>query len=210
MAAHRVMKSALTCFSNAQRIVAKTGCFPTLQNVNPLPQLAVFGYVPSRGIVKVVEKQEGKTITVEGLTVESPESPVPPNPSAHCPIYRWNLQNKYGYTDVLLLSQFIRSDGGMLSRRVTGLCTPEHYKIAACVRMAQRAGLLPDHKPTLPEGHIPKPKPQLNRYLSRWSVGTARPIYKSGLKWCKKRMAVGDPILKNNIQYGKRPIRYWH
>ncbi|XP_063079484.1 39S ribosomal protein S18a, mitochondrial [Engraulis encrasicolus] len=207
MAVHGVLKSVLSSFSNAQRMVSKASCFP-LQCLNRTPPLAVFGLAPSRGIVKVVEKQEKKTTTLEGVTVDVLGGPEPPNPSAHCPIYRWNLQNKYDYTDVLLLRQFIRSDGGMLPRRVTGLCTPEHYKIAACVRMAQRAGLLPDHKPPLPEGHVPKP--QLNRYLTRWSIGTARPIYKRGLKWCKNRMPVGDPIMKDNIQYGKKPPRYWH
>lgn len=44
--------------------------------------------------------------------------------------------------DVLLLSQFIRSDGGMLPRRITGLCAQEHNKIAICVQMAHRAGEL--------------------------------------------------------------------
>lgn len=42
--------------------------------------------------------------------------------------------------DVLLLSQFIRSDGGMLPRRITGLCPEEHRKIVICVQMAHRAG----------------------------------------------------------------------
>lgn len=42
--------------------------------------------------------------------------------------------------DVLLLSQFIRSDGGLLPRRITGLCPEEHRKIAICVQMAHRAG----------------------------------------------------------------------
>ncbi len=42
--------------------------------------------------------------------------------------------------DVLVLSQFIRSDGGMLPRRITGLCAQEHTKIAICVQMAHRAG----------------------------------------------------------------------
>lgn len=44
--------------------------------------------------------------------------------------------------DVLLLSQFIRSDGGMLPRRITGLCAQEHTKIVICVQMAHRAGEL--------------------------------------------------------------------
>lgn len=35
---------------------------------------------------------------IEGKTVEVPPGPQPPNPSAKCPIYRWNLQHKYNYT----------------------------------------------------------------------------------------------------------------
>uniref|UniRef100_A0A3Q3X4G5 Large ribosomal subunit protein mL66 n=1 Tax=Mola mola TaxID=94237 RepID=A0A3Q3X4G5_MOLML len=77
---------------------------------------------------------------IEGQIVDIPIGPQPPNPAAKCPIYRWNLQHKYNYTDVLLLSQFIRSDGGMLPRRITGLCQEEHHKVAICVQMAHRAG----------------------------------------------------------------------
>uniref|UniRef100_M3XKW2 Mitochondrial ribosomal protein S18A n=1 Tax=Latimeria chalumnae TaxID=7897 RepID=M3XKW2_LATCH len=113
--------------------------------------------------------------------------------------------------DVLLLSQFIRSDGGLLPRRLTGLCYEEHKKIEVCVQMAQRAGLLPDHKPQLPEGHIPKrPKQQLNRYLTRWSIDSVKPIWRKGLKWCKKRMVVGHPRLQDNINYGKKPSYLKH
>lgn len=172
-------------------------------NVTQLPSFIT----QSRGIRQVVEKQEGKTTTIEGQILNVPVGPEPPNPAAKCPIYRWNLQHKYNYTDVLLLSQFIRSDGGMLPRRITGLCREEHRKIAVCVQMAHRAGLLPDHRPKLPEGHVPKkPKQQLNRYLTRWSVGSVKPIYKRGLKWCKKRMDVGHPILKNNVRYGFKQL----
>lgn len=167
--------------------------------------------VQSRGIRQVVENQEGKTTTIEGTILETAPAPEPPNPAAKCPIYRWNLQHKYDYTDVLLLRQFIRSDGGMLPRRITGLCFEEHCKIAACVQMAHRAGLLPDHKPKLPEGHVPKNnKPKLNRYLTRWAIGTVKPIYKKGLKWNKKPMHVGNPLLKDNIRYGVRPLYFKH
>ncbi|XP_009080614.1 PREDICTED: 28S ribosomal protein S18a, mitochondrial, partial [Acanthisitta chloris] len=110
----------------------------------------------------VVEVTEGNTTTIEGRIIEDAEAPTPPNPSGQCPICRWNLKHKYDYVDVLLLSQFIRSDGGMLPRRVTGLCLEEHKKIAVCVQMAHRAGLLPNHRPPLPEGHVSK-KPKLNR-----------------------------------------------
>ncbi|XP_061785679.1 large ribosomal subunit protein mL66 [Nerophis lumbriciformis] len=159
-----------------------------------------------RGLRQVVEKQEGNTLTIEGKILDNPAVPQPPNPAAKCPIYRWNLQNKYNYTDVVLLSQFINSDGGMLPRKITGLCLEEHRKIVVCVKMAHRAGLLPDHRPILPEGHVPKPKPQLNRYLTCWSVKSVKPIYKRGLKWCKKHMQVGSPLLKNNVRYGPKPL----
>uniref|UniRef100_A0A8B9P1Z7 Large ribosomal subunit protein mL66 n=1 Tax=Apteryx owenii TaxID=8824 RepID=A0A8B9P1Z7_APTOW len=119
---------------------------------------------PARALREVVEVTEGNTTTIEGRIIEDAEVPAPPNPSGQCPICRWNLKHKYDYVDVLLLSQFIRSDGGMLPRKITGLCLEEHKKIAVCVQMAHRAGLLPNHRPLLPEGHIPK-KPKLNSEL---------------------------------------------
>ncbi|KAM4521952.1 large ribosomal subunit protein mL66 [Odontesthes bonariensis] len=208
MAARSVLRSVWTSFAGLKLSTAGINV-SLLQRVN-VPQLSAFT-IQNRGLRQVVENQEGKTIHVEGQILDVPAGPQPPNPTAKCPIYRWNLQNKYNYTDVLLLSQFIRSDGGMLPRRITGLCPEEHRKIAICVQMAHRAGLLPNHKPKLPEGHVPKrPKLQLNRYLTRWSIDTVKPIYKSGLKWCKKRMDVGHPALRNNVRYGVKPLYIKH
>uniref|UniRef100_A0A3P8WV81 Large ribosomal subunit protein mL66 n=1 Tax=Cynoglossus semilaevis TaxID=244447 RepID=A0A3P8WV81_CYNSE len=199
MAFRSVLRSVWTSFTGlnpgtlSSSVVARQ-----TQNVPRLSALTIH----SRGIRQALIFGL-TTLQIEGKILEVPPGPKPPNPEAKCPIYRWNLQHKYNYTDVLLLSQFIRSDGGMLPKRITGLCPEEHRKIAVCVQMAHRAGLLPDHRPRLPEGHVPKPKkPKLNRYLTRWSVGSVKPIYKKGLKWCKKRMDVGHPALKNNIRYG--------
>uniref|UniRef100_M3ZRN8 Large ribosomal subunit protein mL66 n=2 Tax=Xiphophorus maculatus TaxID=8083 RepID=M3ZRN8_XIPMA len=208
MAARSTLRSIWTSFEGLKQSFTGTSV-NSLRRVN-VPQISAVA-VQTRGIRQVVEKKDGKTTTIEGQIIEVPAGPPPPNPTAKCPIYRWNLQHKYNYTDVLLLSQFIRSDGGMLPRRITGLCLEEHRKIAICVQMAHRAGLLPDHKPKLPEGHVPKrPKPQLNRYLTRWSIDSVKPIYKSGLKWCKKRMDVGHPALKNNVRYGVKPLYIKH
>ncbi|XP_042093211.1 large ribosomal subunit protein mL66 isoform X4 [Ovis aries] len=112
--------------------------------------------------------------------------------------------------DVLLLSQFIRPHGGMLPRRVTGLCQEEHRKIEECVKMAHRAGLLPNHRPKLPEGFVPKTRPRLNRYLTRWSPRSVKPIYNKGHRWNKVRMAVGSPLLKDNVSYTGRPLVLYH
>ncbi|XP_056150748.1 39S ribosomal protein S18a, mitochondrial [Lampris incognitus] len=209
MAARYALGSIRSCLSCVKSLT--TGSKINASQGILVPQLSIFGTSQCRGIRQVVEKQEGKTTIIEGKILDIPEGPQPPNPTAKCPIYQWNLQHKYNYTDVLLLSQFIRSDGGMLPRRITGLCNEEHRKIAICVQMAHRAGLLPDHRPKLPEGHVPKrPKPQLNRYLTRWSINSVKPIYKRGLKWCKKRMPVGHPALKNNVHYGHAPLNLNH
>ncbi|XP_071995891.1 large ribosomal subunit protein mL66 [Engystomops pustulosus] len=164
------------------------------------------GWAQSRGLRQVIEVKEGKVTTLEGRILEEKPSMSPPNPEGQCPICRWNLKHKYDYTDVLVLGQFIRSDGGMLPRKVTGLCTEEHKKVEACVKMAHRAGLFPNHRPKLPEGFTPKPKFHLNRYLTRWSVSSTKPILRKGLKWCKVKMPVGDPIMKDNVCYGRKPL----
>ncbi|XP_022519663.2 39S ribosomal protein S18a, mitochondrial [Astyanax mexicanus] len=205
MAALRVLSCVRAALSTAY-CAATSG---TLTRVPFLPPLTGFCFPAARGIRQVVEKKEGKTTLIEGVTVATPDRAQPPNPAAKCPIYQWNLQNKYTYEDVLLLSQFIRSDGGMLPRRITGLCPEEHRKIAICVQMAHRAGLLPDHRPA---GHVPKPKTTtpLNRYLTRYSVKSVKPIYRTGLKWCKNRMPVGHPALKNNVTYSLKPVYIKH
>ncbi|XP_068432912.1 large ribosomal subunit protein mL66 [Clinocottus analis] len=204
MAARSMLRSVWTSLSGLKLVNVNVQ-----QRIN-VPQLPALT-TQSRGIRQLMKRQEGKTTTIEGQKLDIPSGPQPPNPSAKCPIYKWNLQHKYNYTDVLLLSQFIRSDGGLIPRRITGLCREEHKKIAICVQMAHRAGLLPDHRPKLPEDHVPKrPKPQLNRYLTRWSIDSVKPIYRSGLKWCKKRMAVGHPYLQDNVRYGVKPLNIKH
>ncbi|XP_011815743.1 PREDICTED: 28S ribosomal protein S18a, mitochondrial isoform X3 [Colobus angolensis palliatus] len=106
------------------------------------PAATSWSRLPARGFREVVEIQEGKTTIIEGRLTATPKgSPNPPNPSGQCPICRWNLKHKYNYDDVLLLSQFIRPHGGMLPRKITGLCREEHRKIEECVKMAHRAGL---------------------------------------------------------------------
>ncbi|XP_028653120.1 39S ribosomal protein S18a, mitochondrial [Erpetoichthys calabaricus] len=210
MAAGSLLKAVTFTAFGFRSVV--NGCKQELfQKINKFPIWPLIGPAHSRGIRHVVEKTEGKTTLIGGKIVEDKPTHDPPNPSGQCPICRWNLKHKYNYTDVLVLSQFIRPDGGMLPRRVTGLCSEEHKKIEVCVKMAQRAGLLPDHKPALPEGHVPKrKKPQLNRYLTRWSVNSVKPIWKKGLKWCKVRMPVGHYRLQDNVKYGNKSMYLKH
>nr|XP_008261191.2 39S ribosomal protein S18a, mitochondrial isoform X2 [Oryctolagus cuniculus] len=177
-----------------------SGCGRLLRGLLAGPAATSWSRLPARGFREVVEIQEGKTTIIEGRITGTPkESPNPPNPSGQCPICRWNLKHKYTYEDVLLLSQFIRPHGGMLPRKVTGLCQEEHRKVEECVKMAHRAGLFPNHRPQLPEGVVPKSKPQLNR-----------PIYNRGHRWNKVRMPVGSPLLRDNVCYSRTPLKFYH
>ncbi|KAM5263259.1 large ribosomal subunit protein mL66 [Ctenodactylus gundi] len=191
--------------------VLVAGCGRLLRGLLAGPAVARWARPPARGLREVVETQEGVTTIIEGRITGSPkETPGAPNPSGQCPICRWNLKHKYNSEDVLLLSQFIRPHGGMLPRRVTGLCAEEHRKVEACVKMAHRAGLLPNHRPRLPEGFVPKKsKPQLNRYLTRWAPRSTKPIYRKGPRWNKVTMPVGSPLLRENVCYSPKPLKLY-
>ncbi|XP_043305692.1 39S ribosomal protein S18a, mitochondrial isoform X2 [Cervus canadensis] len=156
---------------------------------------------PGNGLGSVYQAEE----------IQSPPSLFLPGASfrGHGRRWRGSLQ-VFWAMDVLLLSQFIRPHGGMLPRRITGLCQEEHRKIEECVKMAHRAGLLPNHRPKLPEGFVPKTRPRLNRYLTRWSPRSVKPIYNKGHRWNKVRMAVGSPLLKDNVSYTGRPLVLYH
>ncbi|KAG8511931.1 28S ribosomal protein S18a, mitochondrial, partial [Galemys pyrenaicus] len=204
-------RRSVLVFKMAALSILVSSCGRLLRGLLGSPAMTSWARPPTRGFREVVEIQEGKTTIIEGRITSTPqESPNPPNPSGQCPICRWNLKHKYNYEDVLLLSQFIRPHGGMLPRRVTGLCLEEHRKIEECVKMAHRAGLLPNHRPQLPEGFVPKSKPKLNRYLTRWSPRSVKPIYNKGHRWNKVRMAVGSPLLKDNVSYSRRPLTLYH
>ncbi|XP_055607717.1 28S ribosomal protein S18a, mitochondrial-like [Uranotaenia lowii] len=62
-----------------------------------------------------------------------------------CPQCTLGLDIKH--TDVLILSQYLRDDGCMLPRRVTGLCKRQQRRISAMVTMAQKAGLMSNMNP---------------------------------------------------------------
>ncbi|XP_072934866.1 large ribosomal subunit protein mL66-like isoform X2 [Epargyreus clarus] len=99
------------------------------------------------------EQKEGDTLLIEGVTIPSPNKQllvraenikdlVPKVESEKPPCYLCSLGLEIKHTDVLILSQFVRSDGCMLPRRITGLCRRQQKKIGKMVTMAQKAGLM--------------------------------------------------------------------
>lgn len=91
-------------------------------------------------VVSVMELNEGKDIVISGSYVESPRVPflVKSACDDSCILCQLNLDIKH--TDVLILNQFVRSDGCMLPRRITKLCRKQQKKMSTLVTMAQKAG----------------------------------------------------------------------
>lgn len=98
--------------------------------------------------VPVHEKQENSVKIFEGVNVESPRAHLMLKSACQtkfCPECTLGLDIKH--TDVLILSQYVRSDGCMLPRRITGLCHRQQKKMGTLVTMAQKAGLMPNLAP---------------------------------------------------------------
>ncbi|KAA0187817.1 hypothetical protein HAZT_HAZT001500 [Hyalella azteca] len=102
-----------------------------------------------RNHLKEIQKTtEGNTTIVEGKYVESPHSGkvvFKPNDEKVCPLCALNLNLKH--TDVLVLSQFVRPNGQLLPRRITGLCCVQQTKLTKLVTMSKKAGLMPNLAP---------------------------------------------------------------
>ncbi|KAI5635782.1 ribosomal protein s18 domain-containing protein [Phthorimaea operculella] len=105
-------------------------------------------------IKEILERKEGSSVTVEAVIIPSPRTELLVNPekvgkqlpvdekTGKPPCYMCSLGLDVKHTDVLILSQFVRSDGCMLPRRITGLCRRQQKKIGKMVSMAQKAGLM--------------------------------------------------------------------
>ncbi|XP_034944250.1 28S ribosomal protein S18a, mitochondrial [Chelonus insularis] len=97
---------------------------------------------PVNNLKEIIERKEGKTLILEAKIVQDPKEArlLKPNENGACPLCAAGIDVKH--TDVLILSQFLRSDGCMLPRRVTGLCWIQQKRVETMVIMAHRAGLL--------------------------------------------------------------------
>lgn len=74
------------------------------------------------------------------ILVRPDNVPKPTENGPQKPCYMCALGIDVKHTDVLILSQFVRSDGCMLPKRITGLCNRQQKKIGKMVSMAQKAG----------------------------------------------------------------------
>ncbi|KAI8129763.1 hypothetical protein FF38_14217 [Lucilia cuprina] len=99
-------------------------------------------------IKEIQQKVEKDTLIIEAVTKPSPRADNMLKAACtekFCPECTLGLELKH--TDVLILSQYVRSDGCMLPKRITGLCHRQQKKIGTLVTMAQKAGLMPNLAP---------------------------------------------------------------
>ncbi|KAJ6636355.1 28S ribosomal protein S18a, mitochondrial [Pseudolycoriella hygida] len=99
-------------------------------------------------IKQIIVKEDTNSLTISGQIVESPREHLllkEVNEPNFCPKCTLGLDIKH--TDVLILSQYLRSDGCLLPRRITGLCTVQQKRISKLVAMAQKAGLMANMAP---------------------------------------------------------------
>uniref|UniRef100_A0A914WLG3 Mitochondrial ribosomal protein S18A n=1 Tax=Plectus sambesii TaxID=2011161 RepID=A0A914WLG3_9BILA len=98
---------------------------------------------------KIQETVEGKTTTVEVVDVQSDrKQKLIPVRDEHCSCPLCRLAVKVSYEDVLILEQFMRKDGTVLPKQLTGLCFGQQLRLERCVMQAHWCGLFPDR--TLP------------------------------------------------------------
>lgn len=133
---------------------------------------------------------DDKTTTVEGVYVESDRkdkllqppvealytgTPCKGEPghvvarSCH-PFCRFNFVHEVKHTDVLIISQFMDSNGKIMNKEVTGLCARQHVRVEKLIKMAAKAGLLPKEKDQFREEKKKVPGANLNSYYDERTI----------------------------------------
>jgi ribosomal protein S18 len=114
---------------------------------------------PINRLKEVHEEEKNGEIVIKGVNVKSPREDYVLQTTntkteggcSDCPICKLGPGIFIRHTDVLILSQFVSSDGRQLPRDVTGLCKHQHRRMNYLIVMARHAGLLPKR---LPDGSI--------------------------------------------------------
>nr|XP_053649005.1 28S ribosomal protein S18a, mitochondrial-like [Cherax quadricarinatus] len=104
---------------------------------------------PTNFLKEIVVQEEGQKVTIEGVYKDSPRIPLLVKTGYEdCQCAHFVSPLNLKHTDVLILSQFMRADGCLLPKRVTGLCSTQQRRLTLLVRMSQKAGLMPNLAPS--------------------------------------------------------------
>jgi len=118
-----------------------------------------FSLSAANRLKEIIKTEKDGIITIEGVYVKSPREdyliepakPIPPEeknpPKSACTLCRLGpLADQIKHTDVLILSQFMKPNGGLLPRRISGLCGPQQRRMRWLVDMAKNAGLVFEYR----------------------------------------------------------------
>ncbi|KAK0086232.1 hypothetical protein PV325_003540 [Microctonus aethiopoides] len=131
---------------------------------------------PIARLKEIIKRKEGNTLIIEAKIVpDAQESKLIEQASnGACFLCSTGLQIKH--TDVLILSQFLRSNGTIMPRRITGLCKIQQKRINSLVAMAQKAGLMPNIAPASSK-RDPKQRYGLKSFNVYYDESTIRAKY---------------------------------
>ncbi|KAJ6223942.1 hypothetical protein RDWZM_002487 [Blomia tropicalis] len=93
-------------------------------------------------VVEAVKVESERTSYLVEKIVEIDESLKRKSYCGACPLCKLNLK-RLAYSDVLILEQFIESNGTLIAREFTGLCHKSYAKVRTLVKQSQKAKLLP-------------------------------------------------------------------
>jgi len=139
---------------------------------------------------KIVKNVDDKTTTVEGVYIPSDRKDNLLQPSVEAsysgtpcksepcnavtrschPFCRFNFVHEVKHTDVLIISQFMDSQGKIMDREVTGLCKRQHTRVNKLIKMAAKSGLFPKEQDQFREEKEKVPGANLNCYYDERTI----------------------------------------
>merc|ERR1712156_1367507 len=134
-----------------------------------------------RTVRRIIVEEEGKTINIKGVKEDSPRTKNVIDSSMfsasgscdayeNChPLCKFDKVHEIKHTDVLILEQFVDSNGDLMPRDLTGLCERQNYRLNKLVGMAQKAGLM-DSKDKFKMEKVTKPWAKYNSYWDEKSI----------------------------------------
>jgi small subunit ribosomal protein S18 len=113
--------------------------------------------------ILVNEDKSKKLITIEGHYLDSEQLTntkvlkfAEDDQKTTCSFCKLEKQDIFvQYTDTLVIRQFLREDGTVLPKKITGLCKKQHKKLHVLVKQANMAGLILNLQPPLLNGTRP-------------------------------------------------------
>lgn len=106
------------------------------------------------------EREDGTYVDAKPISTGRENILISKKSGDSCVLCSLNLRN-LNYTDVLILSQFIKKDGSLATYHESKLCSKQYRKVMKLIQQAQRCNLI--ERP--PDYLVPGPWHDLNTYI---------------------------------------------